>query len=65
LRALCSDGNELFGFQEFTEEEIEQNRQVHHFSGGGYCTALDEVEDELMFKSSSHSDDEVWDAMIL
>jgi hypothetical protein len=60
-----SNGDERFDFQDCTEEEIEHICQVFHFAGGGAGTALDKIEDELLFESSSDIADEDWDGLNL
>jgi hypothetical protein len=62
LEAFCFRRSELLDFQNFSEEEIEQIRQVLHSSGGDPCTALDKVEKEIRFDWPSDSDGEDWDA---
>jgi hypothetical protein len=62
LGPVVSARNGRLDFQDFTEEAFKHIHQVLHSSGGDPCTALDEVENELLFESSSDSDNEDLDA---
>jgi hypothetical protein len=53
-----SEGDELADFHDSTNEEIKQIRQVVLSSDGYPHTALDEIEQVVMFESSSGLDDE-------
>jgi hypothetical protein len=57
-----SEGDAFANFHDFTDEEIEQVRQVVLSSGGDPYTAIKEVEQVVMLQSSSDLDDEESDA---